>query len=785
MKKNQSGKCKRTRFSFLSLMIILFSINFVLASGGGGYSDTTAPTCTVDYLLHKSTGDVFNLDSGMTYTDSSGIFFTYGTANDSESFVENVQYNRTSPNLYYLFTDADPVDGTFDEFFESWRNPSPIDSFVDGEHQICCRAADSAGNVGNGDVCKDFCVDTDSPSQVMNVVHQNPSSCLSNYVNIDPEFSWDSSSDNGCSGVDYYEVNVFDSEAGLHSTGNTSSNSWTVNLPTNGAGYYIKVRAIDNSGNVGDWSSNSETVYYDTEDPVVEITGPDQNTWYDSDFVLTETDSDNLGVYGCEYKIRNDGIDTLDWTSVVCNENITIDVSMYCPVDGLNDCKVYKRVTDNACNQDSTHKQFDVDTSAPLTTKSIGDPKYRGFAWLSWLIDWFVTDVTQFSLNCTDLGVGCGDTSYRLKYNSGNWSEWNSYSGAFNLDSGDGVYEVEYYSLDLLNHSEDVKSEIDYVDTVPPVTEKSIGDPKYFDGTNYWVNSETVFSLNCTDDAVGCNSVHYKIDGVESSGVSPLSFNLSGLAEGLHNIEYWSSDNLGNEEIHNMQVDYLDDTSPEFNIVNNFGEGLEVMCQQSVVVSATDSGSGVAGGLVEWYNETGDLVKTQEMVHHSLTDALEATFFELYGLMEGNYSVRISVHDNVGNVKTQDVNVNLPNGVICASIQEQCVISDPSIGGDCTAKFHVGIRGGNSVKMDLQDLFGVAPQNLSARITNTSEDLNAVGVGNVNFAGVPQFNGGTLQISDELYTSGNFWLHLSIPPNLDEEYPLGDTTNFYLKAFSV
>ena len=56
--------------------------------------------------------------------------------------------------------------------------------------------------------------------------------------------------------------------------------------------------------------------------------------------------------------------------------------------------------------------------------------------------------------------------------------------------------------------------------------------------TNYTVFNQffaiTIGTSNCTDDAVGCNSVHYKIDGVESSGVSPLSFNLSGLAEGIH-----------------------------------------------------------------------------------------------------------------------------------------------------------------------------------------------------------------------------------------------------------
>lgn len=344
--------------------------------------DTDAPFCEALYLQDP-------VDEGITYPISGGVavgvigeFDVYGDAQDAETPIDNVQYTRTSPNVFQDWTDADPIDGTYNELFEEWRSDPNDPNFVAGEHQICCRAIDDLGNDENADgYCTEFCLDVDDPLAVTGVGHGNPSECVPAYVNEAPLFDWNAGEDVGCAGIDYYEVDLYLSNGTYVDTYSVYGAQFEVPEEelVSGQDYYVIVRAVDTAGNVGPASVPSEHVWYDTQSPVVEITSPDAETWYNDDFIVTEIDEDNLGLYSCEYKVVNDGVETVPWTSIECGSQVYINVTDVCPVDGVDTCKIWKRVVDNACNTDMTYEKFDLDRVDPYTTKIIGEHKYPGF----------------------------------------------------------------------------------------------------------------------------------------------------------------------------------------------------------------------------------------------------------------------------------------------------------------------------------------------------------------------------------------------------------------------
>jgi hypothetical protein len=1082
----------------------------------GDISDVGVPMCSVDSIEHRDTNNVYNFNSSI-YVNELGNYYVKGDSWDLYSPIDNVQYNRTSPNINFVWTDADPIDGSFNSLQEPWQSDPNDQSFVNGWHNVCCRAVDDPGNTGDGS-CQAFCIDTLNPEKVMNVVHSNPSACVSNYVNQAPSFGWDLGMDNGCSGINNYEVEVYYSNGSYYYSTFVSNNSLDVLNPTNGDDYYIRVRAVDNAGNVGTWSNNSGHVYFDNEDPNVNIIGEDPGVWYNDDFDVIEVDYDNLGLYSCEYRIWNEGNFTLDWTPTVCNQNITIDVSTYCPVDGLNNCRVYKRVTDFACNQASTSRQWDLDRVNPITTKIISDHKYPGglycpgnesigesysgegnlgfvnlgngnsgngvlesggfnvgdlvfqlnasdlpvpghtaycsiglafdgsslyynrcddtniyeidplsgalqntfdtnlfsshpnamafdstrngiwfgaqdckivnstnhmpiYFWnftddsvneefsvseslinpatgddflgfcfldglafnagadvnnsgddelwfsddinenlgvfrpdgtfvsgfdattinsslstlsglaigganlylgnngggdvfradsstlalidqftsqderledmacdpntfanlgaeVMWVrhtpqgnadddlisafyiesntcgfggvltnstpvnppapsgcveVDWFVTDETNFTFTCDDGNLsGCYETQYRTMFENNAWSSWNVFNGSFNLNEGDGVYKMEYYSTDIAGNIEDVQNETDKVDTIAPVTTKEIGQPQYLDGLgNLWVSGLTNFTLSCSDSEVGCNQTCYDVQSAglgEISNIcvqqSPVVFNLNGYENGALNISYWSQDQLWNTEEINYQTDWLDTIPPTIQVLNpTVQEALDVRrCVQSVVANVQDSGSGLQSVWSELIDSNGTVVRTEVMSETSAPGVYETLMDKQ--LPAGNYTLKVYANDNLNNVQVVNVLEILPEDVFVEYLSDPatggavaCEINLNS-GGTCDLRLHVCMRGADSVRMWM-DKFGniVTPFMMNATIFKNNES-NYVGLMQ---NGVNVTEAGLLDLQEGVINGRtNFDLGLNIDSNIAQQIGPGEHTLEYL-----
>jgi hypothetical protein len=94
---------------------------------------------------------------------------------------------------------------------------------------------------------------------------------------------------------------------------------------------------------------------------------------------------------------------------------------------------------------------------------------------------------------------------------------------------------------------------IGFVDNNPPVTTGTISGTM----THGWYSSPVTFTATATDDVSGVFATYYKIDGGSTLTYSaPITISVNG----LHQIEYWSVDNVGNEEAHKFTCEFQIDT---------------------------------------------------------------------------------------------------------------------------------------------------------------------------------------------------------------------------------
>jgi Mg-chelatase subunit ChlD len=188
------------------------------------------------------------------------------------------------------------------------------------------------------------------------------------------------------------------------------------------------------------------------------------------------------------------------------------------------------------------------DTTPPTTSLTMEGPQY---------VDpdgkIYVTSTTKFTLRAEDNigGSGVKKTFYKI-YNSSYNTNWLEYSTPFYLIGlADGQYTIGYYSIDNADNVESTKTTTVTLDTTPPTTTLTIGEPKYSSNATY-VTQNTPLTLEANDkEGSGVYSIAYRIyNGAYDSGWQRYiaSFCMTGLADGVYIIEFNSTDNLGNTE---------------------------------------------------------------------------------------------------------------------------------------------------------------------------------------------------------------------------------------------
>lgn len=252
-----------------------------------------------------------------------------------------------------------------------------------------------------------------------------------------------------------------------------------------------------------------------------------------------------------------------------------------------------------------------LDDTPPITDLNIGMPKYP----TSFLYGCNITSSTQFTLSAVDKpdfhNTGVNYTWYTI---DGNYYEGTS----FNLSIyGEGPHNIFWGSVDYLENFESANSILVWVDDSPPLTDLSVGTPRYpnfpYDGINITSATQLTLSANDKPDLhySGINFTWYSIDGEYFVG---SSFTLSGYGEGFHTIEWGSMDNLGNNETAKSVTIWVDDSQPE-SVLNisepvypaSQNDGCNVTSSSQFLLSRSDKPDIHNSGIdFTWYTIDGD-----------------------------------------------------------------------------------------------------------------------------------------------------------------------------------
>ncbi|TJY42287.1 hypothetical protein E5161_09820 [Cohnella pontilimi] len=188
------------------------------------------------------------------------------------------------------------------------------------------------------------------------------------------------------------------------------------------------------------------SVTFDTDAPtttvleIIPLVPDGANGWYISDPAVKFTAVDNLsGVAQTEYRL-NGGHWTTYTDGIVLGEGQ--HVIDYRSSDNLGNMETVKSIS------------FKSDHTAPATTIAINQAEPKGSG------EWYDADAVV-SFDASDALSGVNRTEYRL-----NQGDWVSYSGPFTLT--EGVYRVEYRSVDLAGNTEPVREETIQVDHTAP-----------------------------------------------------------------------------------------------------------------------------------------------------------------------------------------------------------------------------------------------------------------------------------------------------------------------------
>lgn len=697
------------------------------------------PTCSVDYLKGSSN---FNITAN-PFINKTGYYSVHGyaNANSASCTIKKIEFNRTSSN--FIIGSWDPTgSSTISNFY--WKTSSYSDNnmYDEGNHTVCClptsQICDGSNNcaiyTGNAN-CTTFCIDTQAPV-ISNVRDNFVSDCggEGRYVNLSSiTYNWDVEL-NGCAPVDYYNVTLY--RNGLFYQSNVTNNTNIVfeNLPE--GTYSAWVSAKDKAGNVFLGTGSTGDIIVDLTNPSVIINYPLNGQWFNSGFNLNESDWDANGLNYCQVSV-NSGV----WTYTSCGLNniYSVNVNDLCG-DG-NVCKdvpVAKRVQDYSCRVNDTSVVVNMDRQGPSINKTAIGLNYLWnnrenpikFVWEAVLysVDLFLGKDSGLSFVADD-GNGYWNNTiyYNITYANGTivtgTTGVNNNSTSIVRPVADGVYNVTYWAVDGLGNVGQIKHEQDKVDTIAPVTVKTIGVPQYNNGSAIFVTSATNFTLACNDSEVGCDYTQYKID--DGDWNEGNLFNIKGEGCFSHFVEYNSVDLLGNVEVAKNETDWLDNDGPTIEIINpTLWELNRTDCYLNVVATIADGCSGVGSvpyAEIRYENGTVAIPAFVLNLNYPLSGGYSNTV-DTTILPVGNYTLIVYAQDHLGNNNTDVKNFVLNPGIHVQYVSPASCSVPIGSSGSCLFTFNACIRGSDTINMYMEKLgrdHNVDPGQVNATLSNS------------------------------------------------------------------
>jgi hypothetical protein len=454
---------------------------------------------------------------------------------------------------------------------------------------------------------------------------------------------------------------------------------------TEDSNHTLQYYCVDKLGNVGLTLSEADKV--DTVAPNTTKTyGTPYYTdgtrkWINSSTPITLTAQDGGAVCAV-------GLDKIYYRVTLLENNEACESQPACAqAEGSGEWKTYEQpftISEDSChlieyysidllgNIEPVKKQcVYVDNTVPVSIKALGNPKRECTSDEKEQYEindcWYITQNTQVNLTCSDQlphPVDQVKIYYKIDWkneSSGNWQNgnWiedsNFVSFTYNKDS---YHRLTWYCVDALGNKEQDHVELDIVDTQPPVTTKTVGDPKVPCGENCWyITNNTKITLTCSDQEphpVGEDKIYYRyyLDGQLIQDWTEYIAPFSLPEESSHTLEYYCVDKLGNEEPIRTEIDNVDNTPPE--IIKAWVDDCSVHCGTPVKIFAnvTDAKVGVKNVTAKIKNILGHLITTITLTYNPTSGYYEGTWTPSCWLWEGTYYIDITTSDLLGNTAT-------------------------------------------------------------------------------------------------------------------------------------
>ncbi|MFQ5592554.1 MAG: PKD domain-containing protein [Anaerolineae bacterium] len=297
-----------------------------------------------------------------------------------------------------------------------------------------------------------------------------------------------------------------------------------------------------------------------------------------------------------------------------------------------------------------------ADVTPPDTVLTVGSPRYssNNILWVSARTLHTLTGVDDVD---PPTAVETLVRFYRLP--AAGTPDFQVYTSPFNLSGFDGRYQVDFFSRDTAGNTEPVNSQVENLDTTPPLTTWTVGTPVYYDDFGQpWITNETLHTLEAEDSAApdgspgsGLREIRYQVAGGPAAPSSTFiiyetPFAIDG-PDGEYNIDLFAVDNVENQgQLQTVQA-FLDTTPPAVDIDGPYAntEGTEFTFDATGTI---DAGSGLAE--IVW-DLNGDAV---------FDDATGPTASRTFA-DDGSYFIGIKATDNLGNNDIVSTSVDVSN----------------------------------------------------------------------------------------------------------------------------
>jgi cysteine-rich repeat protein len=355
-----------------------------------------------------------------------------------------------------------------------------------------------------------------------------------------------------------------------------------------------KVDNIEELGSPGsDDVINPENVFYWVRDHVTQITLDCQDKQphpvdHEKMCYRISFDDPETPWLTCDYCAEFGGTVEGEWC---CLEKVSLPYTFTFEEDSLHDLEYYCNDTLGNENQPDI-EYFKVDSTPPVTTKTYGQPLVEtGGGYPKW-----INSSTPIILTAEDGGEVCAINDVKIYWMNtlvddtycqnvencqpihGYESEgWNEYIEPF-YKPEESCHMIEYYSEDALGNKEPIKAQCVFVENTPPVTTKTVGDPKHAcegqEECDWYVTQDTEITLECTDlgnHPVDNVKIYYKIDWkelledewtggqwTEDSNHVTIKYN----EDSYHRLSWYCVDALGNAEKERQEIDVVDTQKP-------------------------------------------------------------------------------------------------------------------------------------------------------------------------------------------------------------------------------